>query len=210
VKGFWRTTAWVVAIGGAIVLLLYLFVFDTWEIPGDDPMLGVSIEPTLRVGDRVLTRRQGDKTIGQLVRCRNPADANKFIVGRLFGTERDIVEVKHEQVYVSGKVYGGGHGCPRMSLTHPATGQIEDLVCSETGDGTISYQTLHGAAELGMEADTYAPVETGKAFLVSDNRHIHNDSRDYGQIDFSTCEHIVFRLWGKSYTDSSRRNTILW
>jgi signal peptidase I len=52
--------------------------------------------------------------------------------------------------------------------------------------------------------------EAGKLFLVSDNRSMHEDSRDFGQVDASTCEHIVFRLWGEHYTDSSRRFTIIW
>ena len=29
-------------------------------------------------------------------------------------------------------------------------------------------------------------------------------------VDISTCQHIVYRTWGKTYTDSSRRYTILW
>ena len=53
-------------------------------------------------------------------------------------------------------------------------------------------------------------VEPGKLFLVSDDRHIHKDSRDFGGVDAATCEHVVFRLWGERFTDGSRRFNILW
>ncbi len=39
---------------------------------------------------------------------------------------------------------------------------------------------------------------------------MHQDSRDFGQVDASTCEHVAFPLWGERYTDGSRRFTILW
>jgi signal peptidase I len=53
-------------------------------------------------------------------------------------------------------------------------------------------------------------VEPGKVFLVSDDRHIHKDSRDFGQVDGAACEHVVFRLWGESFGDSSHRFNVLW
>jgi len=31
---------------------------------------------------------------------------------------------------------------------------------------------------------------------VSDDRHVHLDSRDFGQVDPRTCQHIVFRFVG--------------
>src|SRR5207248_7910147 len=70
VKGWARTAAWFAAIVGAILLLLYLFVFDTWEVPDGDPMFTVSIEPNLRPGDRLVLRKEtSEHNIGELVRC---------------------------------------------------------------------------------------------------------------------------------------------
>jgi signal peptidase I len=210
VKGFWRGTAWFVAIVGAIALLLYLFVFDTWVVPGDDPMLTVSVEPTLRPGDRILTRRGSSPHIGELARCRSPLNVNKYVVGRVFGMDGDSVEIKSEGVWVGGKAIPRPRSCPGMSLTHPATGEIIPLTCGEEDNPAWTYRTLRAATESAVEPDVIARVETGKVFLVSDNRHLHQDSRDLGQVDAASCEHVVFRLWGESYVDSSRRNTILW
>jgi signal peptidase I len=39
-------------------------------------------------------------------------------------------------------------------------------------------------------------VGPGMVFLLSDNIDFHDDSRDYGTLEASTCtEKIVFRLW---------------
>jgi signal peptidase I len=210
-KGTARTATWVVAIVGAILLLLGLFVFDTWEIPDGDPMLTVSIEPNLRPGDRVVLRKEtSEHNIGELVRCRHPIDTTKFVVGRLFGMARDTVELRKEVVFVAGKPMGAARACPSMSLAHPATGEILQLTCGEVDASALTYRTLQYVNDYQVEGDVVATVEVGKGFLVSDDRHLHQDSRDFGQVDITTCQHIVFRLWGKSYTDSSRRNTILW
>ena len=84
-RGFIRGTAWVTAIAGAICLLLYLLVFDTWVVPKDDVMLGASVEPNVRVEDRLLVRRGQTPTYGQLARCVHPRHADKYVVGRVFG-----------------------------------------------------------------------------------------------------------------------------
>jgi signal peptidase I len=54
-------------------------------------------------------------------------------------------------------------------------------------------------------------VAAARWFLVSDDRHVHLDSRDFGPIDPRTCQHIVFRLVGPSgIGDSDRRFQPIW
>ena len=209
-KGFWRNVAWLVAIVGAVVGLLYLLVFDTWVVPGDDPMLSVSVEPNLRPGDRILTRRGSTPLLGELTRCRSPQNPEKYVVGRVYGYGGSTVQLQGWTVVVDGQVMKSSRGCPGMKMTHPATGEVIQLLCNETDAPAWTFRTLHGASEYAEAADMTAVVEPGKVFLISDNRLLHQDSRDFGQVDASSCEHIVFRLWGQSYLDSSRRNTILY
>jgi signal peptidase I len=202
-----RFVVWAGAILGAIGLLLYLFVFDTWVVPGDDPMFTASILPTLAPGDRVLVRRDTMPLLGQLARCVSPVDG-RFVVGRVFGMERDTVEIKQEYVSTDNQRTVARFACPPVTLTHPATGQLLTLGCGVEENGAWSYGALH--ASESWEPDHSAIVEAGKLFIVSDDRHLHQDSRDFGQVDASHCEHIVYRLWGNSYLDHSRRNNILW
>ena len=209
-RSFVRTLTWLGGILGAIGLLLYLFVFDVWLIPSSDPLLLASIKPMLFAEDRVLVRRdsEGSLKTGQLARCASPDPRTEFVVGRVMGRTGDSVEIRDERVLINGKPMPSRHGCPPVALTHPVTGQQVTLACHAEENGTSTYWSL--AASAYPEGGHTAVVGPGKIFLVSDNRHIHKDSRDYGQVDASTCEHIVFRLWGETFRDSSRRFTVLY
>jgi len=193
---------------GAVGLLLYLFVFDTWLVPGDDALFIASLEPTLRPNDRILTRRGTMPRYGELARCLAPDGSGKYVVGRVFGGQGDTVQVKDERVAVNGKGMASRFGCGMVKVLHPVSQQEVTLTCSAEDNGAFTYNVLLHP-EL-REGDRGALVEPGKLFLVSDDRHFHHDSRDYGQVEASTCEHIVFRLWGDSFVDASRRFNVLW
>lgn len=204
VRGAW----WILAILGAIGLLLYLFVVDTWLVPGTDTAFAASIEPTLRVGDRILVQRGSVPRVGQLARCQHPLASGTYVIGRVFGESRDRVEVRNEAVILNGKNVPTRHACPSERVIHPVSGQEVELTCAVEDNGAFTYSTL-----LNREYPAgggLANVEPGKLYLVSDNRHLHQDSRDYGLVDASTCEHVLYRLWGDSYADGTRRFTFLW
>jgi signal peptidase I len=137
-----------------------------------------------------------------------PDGSGKFIVGRVFGLERDDVEVNNERVATNGKGPATRFGCGTVSVVHPVSGQATSLTCSVEDNRAFTYSVLtHPEYREGQRS---AKVEAGKAYLVSDNRHIHLDSRDFGLVDVSTCEHVVFRLWGQSFADGTHRFNILW
>ena len=205
---FTRNLAWFCAIVGAIGLLLYLFVFDTWEIPGSDPAFVASIEPSLKPMDRILTRRGSTPKFGELERCLVPDGRGTYAIGRVFGVEGETVEVLNERVAVNGHAPATRFGCPTVTVVHPVSHQQLPLNCTVEDNGAFTYGVLTHPEY--REGHTIAKIEPGKAFLVSDDRHIHLDSRDFGQVDASTCEHVVFRLWGERFTDGSRRFNILW
>jgi signal peptidase I len=207
-KGFARTATWIAGILGAICLLLYLFVFDTWVIPNDDAALMASVLPNLFANDRILVYRGREPKLGQLARCASPDPTKPYVIGRVFGLSGDLVEIKRERVFTNGKSIPNRHGCPPMTYYHPVSGQPVTLTCGVEETGAWSYSFLLNNEF--PEGERRSVVEPGKVYLVSDNRHTHKDSRDFGQLDASTCEHVVFRLWGESFTDSSRRFSVLW
>lgn len=207
-SSFGRNMVWLFAVLGAIGLLLYLFVFDTWVVPGDDPALTASILPTLSPEDRILTKRGSDPIVGQLARCLLPDGSGKYTLGRVFGRGSDTVEINNERVAVNGKPIRTMFSCGTVNVVHPVSGDTVPLTCAVEDNGSFSYGTLaHGEYREGPRT---AKVETGQIFLVSDNRHIHKDSRDFGAVDASTCEHVVFRLWGSTFGESSHRFNVLW
>jgi signal peptidase I len=203
-----RNLAWFTAIVGAIGLLLYLFVFDTWVIPSDDPSLSAGIQPTLSAGDRILVRRGGIPKDGELARCQRPDEPGKYVIARVFGVEGETVEVNNERTATNGRGVATRFGCGTVNVVHPVSGELEALSCSVEDNGAFTYSVLlHPTVREGRHV---GKVESGKMFLVSDDRHLHLDSRDFGLVDASTCEHVVFRLWGETYSDSSHRFNMLW
>jgi len=54
-------------------------------------------------------------------------------------------------------------------------------------------------------------VGEGMVFLLSDNIDFHDDSRDYGALEASSCtEKIVFRLWSDTgFKDEDSRMTFI-
>lgn len=199
---------WLVAILGGITLLLYLFVFDTWVVPGDDALLTAAIAPTLSPEDRILTRRGSTPKVGELARCFVPDGSGKYVIARVFGAAGDTVVVENERVTTNGKGAASRFSCGAVSVVHPVTGDAVQLTCAVEDNGAFTYSVL--AHPEYREGTRTAKVEEGKLYLVSDDRHIHSDSRDFGAVDASSCEHVVFRLWGRTYGDASHRFNILW
>lgn len=205
-RGLLRTVLWLAGIASAVVFLLHLLVFDSWVVPGEDPRFAASLAPTLGPGDRILTLRKSAVRDGHLARCAVPTGG--YTIGRVMASGGETIELRQERVFLNGKVLQSRHGCPPVELPHPVTGRPVKLTCQAEETGSWTYEYLVAAEH--PEGDRRAVVPPGKVFLVSDNRHLHQDSRDYGVLDAAACEHVVFRLWGPDYTDASRRFTLLY
>ena len=205
-----KFVGWVGGILGVVVLLLYVFVFDVWTVPSDDPMESASIEPNLSAGDVVLVSRHTTVTRGNLLRCPDPQAPGRFVVARAIASGGEHIEIRDDTVDVDGKHLPSPRGCdtPTFVLHDPATDQDVTLGCSVEDFGERDFWALRGSTP---EPPSKATVETARWFLVSDDRHIHTDSRDFGQIDASTCLHIVFRIeGGAGMGDEKKRLSIIW
>ncbi len=209
-KGFVRGALWILGILFAVALLLHLFLFDLWTVPrGPDDGFGTSILPTLRSDELVLVQRGRVPRFGELARCLSPLKSGTYVVGRVFGVQGDRVEVGDRGVITNGSQPQWRHVCPSVVVPHPVTQNLVTMNCTvaETGAWSFEYYTPQAGVSGGT---ANAQVEPGKLYLVSDNRLMHEDSRDFGQVDASTCEHVVLRLWGEKFTDATRRFDLLW
>jgi signal peptidase I len=206
-----RFIVWVAVILGATFAILYFAFFDVWRVPTDDPQFSVSVEPTLTAGDYVLVARHGTPGVGNLVRCKDPDEPRRWVVARWVASAGDKVDVAGEALLINGRSAPSTRGCrtPTVTLVNPATGAAEKLDCREIEFAAGAYDVLTSPTH--SEGHKAVTVDPGKIFLVSDNGHMHLDSRDFGSIESGSCEHLVFRLWGATgYFDASRRFTILW
>jgi signal peptidase I len=206
VRKFLVGLGWVLGILAVLALAGRLLLFRVWTIP-DDRALSASLAPSLAAGDVVLVLFRGERGFGDLVRCPDPEDPQRFVVGRIVGVQGDRVGISGGTLTVNGKRFDVTEACTESSLVvpHPTDGRPVEHVCSrvEIGGGWHFRALAPGVTESPREHT----VGAGRVFLLSDNRSYHDDSRDFGAVPADSCkEQIAFRLWGKDgFFDHKRR-----
>jgi signal peptidase I len=210
-RGFFKFLIWVALVLGVIGGVLYLTVIDVWTVPTDDPQLAVSLQPNMAAGDVVLIARRSKPDPGELVRCLDPDAPGRYVVGRVIAMSGEEVNFIQDTMRVNGKREPTGSPCEpgRVTMTSPATQTEVEIGCTFEEFAGRTQGVMRGITD--HDADYGAKVEGGRIFLASDNRRLHEDSRDFGQLNPDTCVQIVARLWSAAgIADSKRRFTILW
>lgn len=199
---------------GVFIVLFGLgraFLFETWTVP-EGSWIAASTAPTLAGGDLVLVLTVGQAEFGDLVRCADPEDPAYHVVGRIAGVGGDVVELRGPVLTVNGNRYVATEACKEAQFTilHPDSGNEVTMNCArvEMGSGWHFRGNLPQASK---NNDVRKEVGPGKVYLLSDNRDIHDDSRDFGSLPEETCkQRIFFRLWSKEgWWDSKSRLTII-
>lgn len=202
---------WTGGILAALIAVGRLLLFEGWTVP-DDPYTAASIAPTLRAGDYVLVLTRGDSSFGDLVRCPDPDDNSRYVIGRIAGLGGDDVEIQGPMLRVNGKSYTATEACtePSFLVQHPETRNDVELQCSrvEMGGG------WHYRGTTGKQSpsnDHKKSVGTENVYLLSDNRELHEDSRDFGTVPHASChQRIFFRLWSAAgWGDVESRMTLI-
>jgi signal peptidase I len=210
--GAWlKVVLWTSGVVGVVLLGLYAIAFDVWTVPTDDPMLTASIEPTLFAGDVVVVTRHGSIDRGNLVRCIDPQEPGRFVIARAIAKAGDQITINDEVVSLDGHRTPSPRACdtPLVTVYDPTINDEVELACSVEEYGETDFSALR--ANKHPEAQRTATADMGLWFLVSDDRHVHLDSRDFGQVDPRDCRHIVFRLVSaKGFGDAKKRLTMIW
>jgi signal peptidase I len=192
-----RFLLWLGIIVGVLVGFARLTAIRWWRIPSDDPYLEASISPTLRGGDLVLLWRLTKPSFGDLVICPEPDAPHRVVIGRIVGEAGDRVGVKGSNLTVNGARADTEHACtpPRFTVVHPTTGSEVEQPCDVEVVGHASHQRGTTGGHAVLPGDVDATVDPGRVFLLSDNRLLPYDSRDFGTVERSTCtESVVFRV----------------
>lgn len=197
----------VVGVLAVIGGILRATVIEPWTVP-DDPILGLSVAPTLAAGDVVLLWNAGQRGFGELVRCPDPEDPQRWVVGRIVGLAGDTVEVSPQGVAtVNGTRYNVSDACQNSKTEiRDDKGNTYELTCSrvEMAGGWHFRGMVPGESP---DPPVEHEVGPGRVYLLSDNRTLHDDSRDFGAVDAASCKDLVaFRLWdrGGFFAASSR------
>jgi signal peptidase I len=204
-----KVVFWLALVVGGIGFVVERTLLEVWRVPVDDPLFAASIEPTLSAGDLVLVTRHGSPARGELQRCGDPQAPGRYIVARAIGSAGEKVDVKDEGVSVDRQRNPSPRSCGSMTLHDPRTGDDVDLLCRVQEYSELGFSVL--VAARNPEPPASATVEPSRWYLVSDDRHIHLDSRDFGQVDAASCQHVVFRLVSAAgLGDAKKRFTVIW
>jgi len=137
----------------------------------------------------------------------------RFVVGRILGEQGDRILAELGSISVNDKLIGSRRACSPadLSVLDPNTGETFDLSCEIEEAGGIEYTRARATRPASNPTPFNLKVPAGKVFLASDDRHYHDDSRDFGPVSKETCtERIVFRLWSaRGWFDDTRRMTLI-
>lgn len=212
-KAWIRWSLWLtIVLGTAFGVLRYWFI-DFHRVPDDGNEHNWANAPNLQPGELALVWRGGEPHLGDLVRCADPTDPQRWLVARIIGTAGDKIE------YVDNQLRINGFRVPTQGCAGTAR-KVIDASGLEL-EASCSNEELGGSKhDVQVALNTQLPngewrVESGKYFLLSDHRsapHAH-DSREteVSQRPAAECtQRLVIRVMGKAgWGDSSRRMTFL-
>jgi signal peptidase I len=203
---------WTALIGGALWGVLRFLLVKTWTVPSDDPVLSSSIAPSLGAGDAVLLLHGLPRGFGDLVRCTDPDEPQRWVIGRIAGEGGDTVELTASRLVVNGRTADIEHACSPavIKAPHPNTSAPVDLRCDMEDLGGVIHMRAHGNADgRAVNAPMKRTVPPDSFFLISDNRAFQNDSFTYGAVPAETCDaRIIFRFWSsEGFGDAENRFT---
>jgi signal peptidase I len=193
-----NTIEWIVVLAGALVIAIVIktFLFQAFYIPSD------SMEPTLKVGDRVLVNklsyRLHDVNDGDIVVFDRPSTSPQTVQGcngqgpveiprsasfndeevkdlikRVIATEGQTVEQRDGQIYVNGQL-------------------LNEPYVHKTNGETDRTPAFHFPSQC-------ITVPQGKVFVLGDNRQDSNASNMFGPIPESSIVGRAFvRVWPPS------------
>jgi signal peptidase I len=199
---------------GVIVGLIYgglrIFLIQFWTVPDDDAALSASITPSIAGGDTVILLHAGSPKFSDLVRCTDPEEPSRWVIGRIVAEAGDSIEILPTRLIVNGQPVRSETSCAPQTFTvdDPTTGSPVELRCDMENLGGASHMRATGKREgMAVDAPIKATVQEGFFYLVSDNRFYPFDSRSYGPVPIETCDaRIIFRLWSaQGFSDDETR-----
>ena len=175
---FWRELPVLIVVAFAIALLIKTFLLQAFFIPS------ASMEPTLKIGDRVLVEKLGyrfgnadrsdvvvfEKDVGALINPEAAADDDPFYV--------DIANAFRE-------LFGFPTGSKQDFIKRVIA------IGGDTVQGRDGHVIVNGEVveepylPPGTETSDFGPVEVpqGMIFVMGDNRANSDDSRSFGPIE---------------------------
>jgi len=115
-----------IIIAFVLAFLIRTFVFESYQVQG------ISMEPTLHNGDRVLVNKLayvfGQPKTGQIIVFKSPVIPSQDWIKRVIGVPGDTIRVSHNVVYINGHRYPEPfleyRGSPNVAPTYVLPGYL--------------------------------------------------------------------------------------
>jgi len=203
-----RYLAWTALIAAALVGVLRATSLRWWQVPLNDPELAASIAPSLAGGDWILLWNLTRPKLGDLVVCPDPDDPTNVVMGRIAAEAQSEVIINGQEVTINGAAPDIEYNCTErmFSVTDPDSLQEVELYCDMESLGGNLHMRGYGTTKKALRKYK-KKVESGRIFLLSDNRLHPFDSRHFGTLDRHSCrERVFFRLVSKDgFFDAASR-----
>jgi signal peptidase I len=204
--------AWCSAIIAVLIGALRLTAIRWWQLPVNDPYFEASLAPSLRGGDWVILWRATAANYGDLVLCPEPK-TNRAVIGRIVGEAGDHLKIEGSTLTVNNSLIRVDDGCDKFRVVDPSSPSGDEIEegCSLEVIGGRTHQRGDARQTRDEQKPPEFDVPNGQVFLVSDNRALPWDSREFGPVDRASCvETIVFRLVSKDgFFDVPNRLTLI-
>lgn len=210
-RGFWRFLFWSALVVAVLVGFARAVAIRWWRVPSEDPWLEASITPTLQGGDWILLWRLTRPHSGDLVLCPEPKHPERVVIGRIAAVAGEALEIQGDQLKLNRRRVATESSCYEDTFTaiDPQTRTHVEQRCEMEELGARLH--MRGNRVREAEPPTSVTVENDHVYLVSDNRQLSYDSRDYGPVERATCtEKVFFRLVSKDgFKDVKSRLTFI-
>lgn len=187
-RGFWTGLFKVLAFL-AVIVGIAIGVLRTWFVD----VVTVAhngMAPTMILGDRVLVWRDARIERNDIVLCRHPRDATRWVLGRVAAEAGGSIEVSRGMLTLGGRrVSNDIRGA--FPFTDAETGHTQRMVwgIEEFSD----YQEHMFFQPEGRQLNFRPMANVSGLYLLGDNRgHIGEDSRAFGVVEAASCRGVAF------------------
>lgn len=155
-----------------------------------DVVQGVSMEPTLHTGDRLVSLKHKTIKRNDIVVLKAPDKPGELYIKRVIGLPGDTVAVQDDQLFINGK---------KVDQPYLKASFMKQEIKRDVANGTLAEAppdftnnfTLATQASTNRES-----VPTNHYFVMGDNRVRSHDGRDFGFVSRQQIDSVVvWRYW---------------
>lgn len=187
-RGFWTGLFKVLAFLGVVVGIA-VAVLRTWFVD----VVTVAhngMAPTMILGDRVLVWRDARIERNDIVLCRHPRDATRWVIGRVAVEPGGSIEVQRGVLMLGGRRVSQDHR-GAFAFTDSETGRAQRV--SWGIEEFSDYQEHLFFQPVDRQLSLRPMANVSGLYLLGDNRgHAGEDSRAFGVVPADSCRGVVF------------------